>query len=452
MHHAKTFFWILAFVSMTGMSYAQDGWVLQTTPLGSTGLGKIQFVSSTEGWISADSGRLLHTTNAGTDWTEVRPFPSDTVSFLSDPAITMWWVNQTHGWKMNFLGTGTNDAHGAVIHKTTDGGGTWEKKVISTATGDIGLQVQFVDENNGWASIFNFSIGYSLLMHSTDGGNNWILINTDIVGTFYFVDANNGWMISGSSISMKSSPPYYIRHTTNGGLDWSVQYIDNTAGGFKCLQFADLNNGWAVGDSAKILKTTDGGSNWTPITNTGISSDSKLKGLFFLDADTGWIGCKFANISGDYGIILYTNNGGSSWTTQSLPVSNDARPYSIFFSDANNGWYTSESYMIGHTTNGGVTGVGESNNSIPSGYSLSQNYPNPFNPSTAITYQLLTFGYVSLKVYDLLGREITTLVNEKKSAGLYSVTFNASEIPSGVYFYRLQAGNFTETKKLVLLR
>ena len=83
---------------------------------------------------------------------------------------------------------------------------------------------------------------------------------------------------------------------------------------------------------------------------------------------------------------------------------------------------------------------------------LSQNYPNPFNPSTQIRYQISESGRVTLTVFDLLGREVRTLVDEQKQPGTYTVTFDGSGLASGVYFYRLQAGSFTTTRKLVLLR
>jgi poly(3-hydroxybutyrate) depolymerase len=97
----------------------------------------------------------------------------------------------------------------------------------------------------------------------------------------------------------------------------------------------------------------------------------------------------------------------------------------------------------------------ESYSSLPKEISLSQNYPNPFNPSTTIEYQIPNVGaqnIVSLRVYDILGREVATLVNEQKPAGTYNVQWNAKDLTSGVYYYRLQAGSFTETKKLILLR
>ena len=92
---------------------------------------------------------------------------------------------------------------------------------------------------------------------------------------------------------------------------------------------------------------------------------------------------------------------------------------------------------------------------IPKSFSLNQNYPNPFNPSTTINYTIPNVGAqhtVSLQVFDMLGREVATLVNEKKSAGTFLVTWNAANMPSGVYFYRLQAGTYSETKKLIILK
>ena len=92
------------------------------------------------------------------------------------------------------------------------------------------------------------------------------------------------------------------------------------------------------------------------------------------------------------------------------------------------------------------------NKTITSGYVLYQNYPNPFNPTTMISYQVASFGNVSLKIYDILGREVTIIVNEVKQAGNYSVTFNASNLPSGVYLYRLTTGSYIFVRKLILLK
>jgi hypothetical protein len=98
-----------------------------------------------------------------------------------------------------------------------------------------------------------------------------------------------------------------------------------------------------------------------------------------------------------------------------------------------------------------ITSV-EQNNAVVKQFELSQNYPNPFNPTTRIHYSVVGNQNVTLKVYDVLGREVATLVNERKAPGTYDVSFNAGALPSGVYFYRLKAGSFTSTKKLMLLK
>jgi len=85
-------------------------------------------------------------------------------------------------------------------------------------------------------------------------------------------------------------------------------------------------------------------------------------------------------------------------------------------------------------------------------YNLDQNYPNPFNPSTTINFQIPSQSFVSLKIYDVLGNEIKTLVNKVKPAGLYDIEFDGSSLPSGIYLYKLQTPNFTQTKKMILLK
>jgi len=103
-------------------------------------------------------------------------------------------------------------------------------------------------------------------------------------------------------------------------------------------------------------------------------------------------------------------------------------------------------------TGKGLVAVGEDRSDLPKTFTLSQNYPNPFNPSTAISYQLPASNLVTLKIFDILGREITTLVNEVKTPGEYSVQWDPQGQASGVYFYTLRAGDFVATRKLVLLR
>ncbi len=99
-----------------------------------------------------------------------------------------------------------------------------------------------------------------------------------------------------------------------------------------------------------------------------------------------------------------------------------------------------------------LTDVKSQSSSIPNEYFLSQNYPNPFNPVTAIKYSIPNEGFVSLKIYNVLGSEVATLVNEFKNAGSYNVSFNAENLSSGVYYYKLKSGTFVETRKMILLK
>ncbi len=424
-------------------------WVQQINPLGtadSAMVGKVQFVSPTEGWISGSRGDFLHTTDGGSNWLVITPFPDDTIWSPSDAALSMSWVNQTHGWKINSIGPAFGISYGVVIHQTTDGGSTWQKKVLSTTGGDFAVQIQFVDINNGWLLIFNFSTQTASFLRSTDGGNNWNPFTG--AGIFFFVDANNGWSFYGSGTN-GSEPPYQILRTTDGGTDWTYQYTDNNVGGYNAMYFSDLEHGWIVGDNGKVLNTTDGGTNWNIVTNSGINPDDRSKTVFFLDANIGWISTKDGS---GFGVVQHTTDGGASWTTQATPLNNPQGGnaiFSIYFVDAQNGWLTADYGKICRYT--GSTGV-ENNNNLPNDFSLMQNYPNPFNPNTTITYQISTQSYVTLKIFDVLGRELTTLVSRVEEAGYKSVNFNATKLPSGIYFYRLTAGSFVETKKLVLMK
>lgn len=121
--------------------------------------------------------------------------------------------------------------------------------------------------------------------------------------------------------------------------------------------------------------------------------------------------------------------------------------------DAHTGTGVGGNGTILRTTNGGVTFVDQPRNAeVPSEFVLKQNYPNPFNPNTTIRYQLPMQSHVKLSVFDMLGRGVVTLANEEKSPGTYTVKWDASGVASGVYFYRLQAGQFSSVQKMLLMR
>lgn len=444
---------ILGLLMFSNSINAQNAWMTQTNPLGmgdTAIIGKVEFVSPTEGWISGGRGDFLHTTDAGVNWMVVTPFPNDTVWCSSDPAVSMSWVNATHGWKINSFGPEFGNAHGVVIHKTTDSGNTWQKKVLSTTEGDFGFKIQFVDINNGWLLYFNFTTQVATFLKTTDGGNNWVPFNG--AGIFYFVDVNNGWSYYGSGVN-GAEPPFKILRTTNGGTDWIEQFSDNAAGGYNAMHFTDLNNGWIVGDNGKVIKTTNGGNDWNYVINSGINQNDRSKAVFFLDANSGWISSKDI-LQNPY--IQHTTDGGLSWQTQATPLGNPNGHnaiFSIYFVDAQNGWLTADDGNICRYT--GTTEINVDKNYI-NRFEILQNYPNPFNPSTSIKYAIGNRQFVQLKVYDVLGNEVAKLVDGYKPAGSYEVEFQSTvgsrELASGVYYYQLRTGSFTQTKKMILIK
>ena len=139
----------------------------------------------------------------------------------------------------------------------------------------------------------------------------------------------------------------------------------------------------------------------------------------------------------------YMDNDGNWNTASGVTVNAAANTFTI--SQSNLYSY----YVLVPTT---TTGTDNDNILIPQSYELEQNYPNPFNPATIIKYSLPSESKVILKIYDMLGKEVTTLVNSIQTPGEHIVNFNASDLPSGIYLYNITAGNFTQTKKLVLLK
>ena len=251
-----------------------------------------------------------------------------------------------------------------------------------------------------------------------------------------FVDYNTGW-ISGTGNA--------IFKTTNGGTSWVQQIITNGNGGYPAIYFVNSNTGWVVALGGTIHRTTNGGANWV-LYSTGTSLS--LSSLFFVDENTGWV-------CGDNDIIRKTTNGGISWVSQGSYGGGWLNAF--HFVNSTTGWVVGDEGAILKTTTGGSTFIRNISSEIPGKFSLYQNYPNPFNPITKIKFDIPSDVRrktldVKLIIYDITGREIQTLVNEKLNPGTYEVTFDGSNFASGVYFYQLISGDFVATKKLILLK
>ena len=206
-----------------------------------------------------------------------------------------------------------------------------------------------------------------------------------------------------------------------------------------------------------IYKTTNGGLNWLLQTlPSGNNIYHEIYKFKIINYDTiyavgGYKDLGFRII----GLIWKTTNSGMNWGYQEPDTSiQNGQYYALDFINANTGWAYSGNGI--HTTNGGgpiiISSININNENIVKSYILEQNYPNPFNPTTVISFQLSVAGQVVLKVYDVMGREVQTLVNESLKPGTYQASFDASALSSGIYFYTLSAGEFSETKKMLMVK
>jgi hypothetical protein len=251
----------------------------------------------------------------------------------------------------------------------------------------------------------------------------------------YFIDENTGTVVG---------RPGLIITTTNGGATWAqrtmylpIQYGDSTL--FDVI-YVNYQIGYACGNNGIVIKTTNGGVNWAFLP-TGVMSG--LFGIFFSDSNTG-------TIVGNTGRIMRTTNGGNNWNNQVSPLNYPLEDVEFLNQDI--GWIVGFNGLILKTTTGGWTGIEPISSEIPNEFKLFQNYPNPFNPITKIKFQLPKSSSVSLLIYDILGKEISNLVDEELKPGIYEVEFDGTSFSNGIYYYTLTANEYKETKKLVLLK
>ena len=239
----------------------------------------------------------------------------------------------------------------------------------------------------------------------------------------------------------RGSQPGVILKTTNKGVNWSEFYTPN---GIEiwAIDMSSGGSGFAAGGNggnSYIYMTTNTGVTWNLVYS---GTQGRIRGLDFYSQ-------VFA--VGLNGTILKGSGDGTIWSAQNSGVNNTLYAVSVLESNHDIAYVAGDNGTMLKTNNGGI-GIQNISSEIPDKYSLSQNYPNPFNPSTKIRFAIPKNELVTLKIYDLLGREAAILVNEKLQPGTYETTFDGSSLTSGVYFYRLNAGDFKETKKMILIK
>ncbi|OGU77134.1 MAG: hypothetical protein A2W11_11305 [Ignavibacteria bacterium RBG_16_35_7] len=411
---------VVVFSSLSIKLSAQSGWFWQNPlPQGQT-LKDVHVFDEHTSITVGEAGTIIKTTDGGISWVSLTGAGSDRLN-------SVYFIDSNTGWIVG------NDGK---IFKTTNGGTSWSTQ-ISGVTDPL-YSVYFINSSTGWISGEDNTI-----LKTTNGGTNWIFLQgvfPKSVESIYFTDENNG---CAAGIDYNGSNYFgVIIKTTDGGTNWTNQWSGNW---LLSIHFTDSNNGWAAG-AGIILKTTDGGTSW----NTQITGTSyQLYSIHFSDYNFGWASGYDGSTSS--GIILNTTNGGIIWNPTIIGA--DTVLYSIHFADLYYGWTVGDNGTILHTTNGGVSFVeGEQIDEVPAEFLLTQNYPNPFNPSTKIRYSVPKSSNVIIKVFDILGNEIETLANEEKPAGTYEINWYAANLPSGIYFYTINAGSFIETKKMILIK
>jgi len=422
----------------------------------------MDFPTASTGYVAGASGSMVKTTDAGATWS----------------TLTTGIASQIASIDFIDANTGYLTAPTGVMRKSTDGGGSWNAVTTGLATNLTG--VSFPSANTGFVT----STGGNM-RKTTNAGTNWSALTTgtaNLLNAVTFVDDNTGYAVGASGTIIK---------TTNGGTNWSTQ-TSGTTNSLAAVRFGNGTNGIAVGTAGTILVTTNGGTNWAAQTsNTTVALRSA-----FIQPNGNVV------VVGGTGNILYSND-------QVLPVelasftstvhnNRDVKLNWQTVTEMNNSGFEIERTLKSENEQwnkiGFVTGNGTTNNQNiyvyedknlssgsykyrlkqidfngnyeyknlsneviigkPNSFELSQNYPNPFNPSTKIVFSLPFDSKVTLKIFDITGKEIRTLLNEFKSADFYVVDFNAGELPSGIYFCKISAQSdskdFAKTIKMIL--
>jgi len=434
------------------------------------------------GFIGEPYGPLvLRSSDGGFNWD---------IQLFSYPFLDVQFLDDNKGFAVG----GSNDIHHQTgeVFITNDGGKHWE---LNQFPGVEVSTIQFLDNNLG------YYIADHRMFKTTNGGDSWFVVyqnNYDLTGIsialldFEFVNTDTGWMVG----RLYEDASYaVIMKTENGGTDWEIE-LQLEEMNFRDIFLLDEQNGWAVGDAGLIakldngewqkilpvsekyltkvyfsdpnngwassgfesiwyadtylLRTTDGGEKWDEIENFNFI----IEDIFFADNNIGWmVGADTSNT----GVILYTDNGGDDWDVLVKDLSDPL--HAITFNE-NYGWVVGDDGLVLRTDDG-VSWIKDPPADVGN-FKLFQNYPNPFNASTNIKYQLQTRliasplntpQHVNLSIYNMLGQQVTTLVDKKQAAGNYTVQWDASNFSSGLYYYKLKTDNgFSQTKKLLLLK
>lgn len=382
---------------------------------------------------------ILKTTNSGETW-----------NFIALPwSFPMNWNSVSFSNKLNGVISGSN------VITTTDGGETWQPEFYSYDAKF--LSALYIDPGHIFVGDDS---GY--VYRSLDSGKTWSVEKISaypIRSIFAYLGPN----MSDLPLYALTSHSIIRKNEFYPTTPWVEKELDFFRGlGSEALSGESCNGG-----GSSFIVGVQGDLRAAPvILRKKMSDTSWSRSGVYPDPDGEVRGVSAPSFSviyacGSSGLMFKTTDGGDNWILHSVPTSKSLN--SIYFFNDTRGFAVGDSGTILFTSNGGVTGIEKGESTIPDKFQLFQNYPNPFNPSTIISYQLsrkLSGSFVTLKIYNVLGKEVATLVSEEQQTGKHSAIFDATnknqlttnKLTSGVYYYRLKAGNFVETKGMIYLK
>lgn len=404
-------FTLISVLSSTGMLFSQPvKWTAQQSPT-TQNLYGIAFIDSTT-WVAVgNEGTIIRSTDGGRDWAHVSSPVNDQLRSVA------------------FLGlTGLAVGISGRVLRSTDGGLNWTEETRPTTRNLYSVSI------SSFMAVITGEEGTILV--SYDSGLTWTPHTAGTASILFGVSVND-------STAVGVGGQGAVVMSVDGGAGWGLTILGQNIF-FYSTSFVNGSTGWAVGSSLAngnvIIHSSDYGFVWDA---EQAPTAEQLFGVSFISLTSGFA-------AGTNGTIIYTSDGGITWsnmlsgTTQTLN--------SISFTDPVRGIVVGDGGTILKSYENGPLKTTEERAPHPDYFSLEQNYPNPFNPSTQIKYSIPADGYVSLKIFNLLGKEIAEIVNGFRKAGEHQVSFDASELPSGIYLYRLETNNRAMVKKMMVIK
>ncbi|MBI2427923.1 MAG: T9SS type A sorting domain-containing protein [Ignavibacteriales bacterium] len=406
---------LLTAILLFSISLVSAQWVITNGPLG--GAVRSFAVSDTNLYAGTESGGISVTTDYGTNWITINTGLTNTNASALVISADGTYI---------FAGTGGS---GVFRSLNKGNGASW----IDRSTGLTNLSVHALIAN----ATYMYAGTENGVFRSNTTATNWMAMNSGLPNNLNV----NSLVFIGNKLFAGTDNGIY--RSTNDGADWIA--INSGLTNLSVYSLAVIGTYICAGTlGGGVFLSINNGDNWFDV-NNGLTNPN----IRTLAVKGSNLFAGTSSISPPPGVFLSTNNG-TSWMEFSSGLNPNAHIWSLILQD---------SFIFAGTNGNGVwrrpsviMTIQSRSEKTPSRFELDQNYPNPFNPTTTITFSLPTRSFVSLKIFDALGREVSNLVFEELSAGAYSQQWNAAGFPSGVYFYRLQAGDFVETKKLILLK